>query len=517
MSPGSSKLHHNMVYAPQRLSSEPSVNQSTAELCLPFTAEEIEQLSKPRVLIAGGGLAGLTLAILLHRANIPFLVFERAKEIKPLGSAIVLGTGVAPIFQQLGIWEEYTRIGKHYLQMGIFDENLKHAYDMDIDWLKRIVQSREYVVSRSELYNLLLSQIPRDRIHLGKRILSFKQDNDGVLIQCSDNSNYVGDILVGADGAYSAVRQHLYKTLKVDKALPSSDDVPLPFSCVCLVGQTSVLDPEEFPALQAETCQFNTVLGLSNMCTWTTFTTKQNTVCWMVIQFLTKETSKLNDSFRNSQWGPEAAEAMAKEVRDFKVPGGKDGTVLTLAAYLDRTPKNLISKVMLEEIVFDTWYGGRTVLIGDACHKMNPTGGVGALMAMHDAVTLANWISTLRLPSVSDLEDVFKEYRSERYSVSKDAFERSQLFTKNLGKNMLSLVIRSCMKRLPSWLWRKLVIKNIIAARPQASFLPLVHDTAKVKPQQQPSLHKTMAIHKEMATKSRKVHGIFQSNDLSNI
>lgn len=65
---------------------------------------------------------------------------------------------------------------------------------------------------------------------------------------------------------------------------------------------------------------------------------------------------------------------------------------------------------------------------------MNPTGGVGALMAMHDAVALANWISTLRLPSVSDLEDVFKEYRAERHPVAKEAFERSQLFTKNLGK-----------------------------------------------------------------------------------
>ncbi|KAG0349977.1 hypothetical protein BG005_010496 [Podila minutissima] len=508
-----------MAHAPQGSSSEPYANLSTPEMCLPFTPEEIEQLSKPRVLIAGGGLAGLTLAILLHRANIPFLVFERAKEIKPLGSAIVLGTGVAPVFQQLGIWEEYTKIGKYYLQMGIFDENLKHSYDMEIDWLKRVVQSREYVVSRSELYNLLLSQIPRNRIHLGKRILSFKQDNDGVLIQCSDNSNYVGDILVGADGAYSAVRQHLYKTMKVDKTLPASDDVPLPFSCVCLVGQTEVLDPEEFPALQGETCSFNTVLGSSNMCTWTTFTTKQNTICWMVIQFLTKETSKENDSFRNSQWGPEAAEAMAKEVRHFKVPGGKDGIVLTLGSYLDRTPKNLITKVMLEEIVFSTWYGGRTVLIGDGKRKlyMNPTGGVGALMAMHDAVALANWISTLRLPSVSDLEDVFKEYRAERHPVAKEAFERSQLFTKNLGKNMLSLFVRACMKRLPAWLWRKLVIKNIIAARPQASFLPLVNDTAKVKPQPQPSLLKTMALHKEMATKNKKIHGMFQSNDLSNI
>lgn len=90
----------------------------------------------------------------------------------------------------------------------------------------------------------------------------------------------------------------------------------------------------------------------------------------MVIQFLDKETSKKNDSFRNSEWGIEAAEAMSKEVRDFKVPGGKDGKVRTLGDLLDRTPKGLISKVMLEEKVFDTWYGGRTVLLGDGKHVL---------------------------------------------------------------------------------------------------------------------------------------------------
>lgn len=88
-------------------------------------------------------------------------------------------------------------------------------------------------------------------------------------------------------------------------------------------------------------------------------------MCWMVIQFLTKVTSKQNDSFRSSEWGPEAAEAMAREVRDFKVPGGKDGQVLTMGDYIDRTPKDLIAKVMLEEIVFDTWHNGRVVLLGD--------------------------------------------------------------------------------------------------------------------------------------------------------
>jgi hypothetical protein len=83
---------------------------------------------------------------------------------------------------------------------------------------------------------------------------------------------------------------------------------------------------------------------------------------------LDKDSTKRHDSFRNSEWGPEAAEALAREVRDFKVPGGKDGKELTMAEYIDRTPSDLISKVMLEEIVFDTWYGGRTVLLGDGTY-----------------------------------------------------------------------------------------------------------------------------------------------------
>lgn len=94
-------------------------------------------------------------------------------------------------------------------------------------------------------------------------------------------------------------------------------------------------------------------------------TTKKNTVCWSVIHFLNNETSRADNSFRNSDWGPEAAEAMCKQVRNFKVPNGKDGKPSTLGEFIDRTPKHLIGKVMLEEKIFETWYGGRAVLIGD--------------------------------------------------------------------------------------------------------------------------------------------------------
>jgi len=52
---------------------------------LPLTTGEIDALSRPKVIIAGGGLSGLTLAILHSKAKFPFVVLERAKEIRPLG------------------------------------------------------------------------------------------------------------------------------------------------------------------------------------------------------------------------------------------------------------------------------------------------------------------------------------------------------------------------------------------------------------------------------------------------
>ncbi|KAG0339943.1 hypothetical protein BG000_001028 [Podila horticola] len=436
---------------------DPEINlyQSNGKPTLPFSPEELEVLVKPKVLIAGGGLGGLTLAILLKKANIPFLVLERAKEVKPLGkshqlkinemtfvtrasnilhlnagtasnstikgSAIALGSNVMPLLKQMGIYDELEQVAKPISHVHVITDEMKTVYSMVFDWLEKVTTYKTFIVPRPDLYDILWRHVPRENILLGKRILSFKQNDHGVTIRCSDNSTYDGDILVGADGAYSAVRQNLFKQLKAVEKLPASDDVTLPFSCVCLVGQTEPLDPEEFPHLKEEYCKDYSILG-KDMCTWCTFTSKNNTMLWMVIQFLDKESEKKNDSFRNSEWGPEAAEFMSNEVRDCKIPGGKDGKSRTLGELIDKTPKNLMSKVMLEEKVFDTWYDGRVVLLGDACHKLVPSAGQGGVTAMHDAVTLANWIATLQAPSLSELETAFKEYRAERFPIIQDEF-----------------------------------------------------------------------------------------------
>ncbi|KAG0353157.1 hypothetical protein BGX24_007338, partial [Mortierella sp. AD032] len=65
---------------------------------------------------------------------------------------------------------------------------------------------------------------------------------------------------------------------------------------------------------------------------------------------------------------------MCDETRNFPVPisGGK---IHTLGDLYDLTPRECIAKVMLEEKIFDTWHYRRSVLLGDACHKLNPAGG----------------------------------------------------------------------------------------------------------------------------------------------
>ncbi|KAG0350907.1 hypothetical protein BG005_009577, partial [Podila minutissima] len=426
---------------------DPIVYVSTAKPKPPLTEQQIEDMKKPTVLIVGAGIGGLTLAILLHKAKIPFFVYERAHEVKPLA-----------IFQQMGVYEEFQKIGKPVTSVARFNNEIELRVFQD--WTERIELGGgiEYIVARPDLYDLLLKQLPREKILMDKKVMSFEQNKDGVMIRCSDNQTHHGDILVGCDGAYSGVRQHLYKILKKKKELPKSDDVPLPFSTVCLVGQTKPLDPEQFPDLKKETSQFNSIYGKNSM-----------------YSFLNKKSSKDNDSFRNSEWGPEAAEAMCKKVRDLKVPGGKEGHVLTIGDLIDNTPKERISKVMLEEKVFHTWHSGRTVLLGDSCHKLNPAGGAGALSAIHDAIALSNWINTLETKELPEIKQIFTEYYKERYPVVKDNFQRSQIFSKLPGKNLEAKLARATMKWMPKWLLKKIMI-SMSVSRPQVSFLPLVED-----------------------------------------
>ncbi|KAG0264495.1 hypothetical protein BG011_006659 [Mortierella polycephala] len=432
----------------------------------------IQPTGRPKVLIVGAGLAGITLAILLEKAGVPYDVYERATEVKPLGAALYIGPNMAPLFHQIGIYDEFVSRAKSCHSIDIFDEQRQPSFTIELGDTKEIGGFVGYVLPRSSLYEILLKQVPSERVHMGKKVLSTLQNENGVMIRCSDGSTVEGDILVGADGAYSGVRQSLFQRLKKDGHLPGSDMECLPYSCVRLVGHSDQLDPAKFPEMKDQACHFTHTLADDKPYSWLTWTTADDRICWGVNQYLDKKSIKDNDTFRNTEWRAEMTEAMCKEVRGFSIPGG-DGT-LTLGDLIDNTPKKNISKVMLEE-------------------KVNPAGAQGALLAFHDAIALANWINILPSTSIEDAEMIFKEYRDERMPYAKGANTQGHTMAQVSATGIKASIIRYFVKNIPAFVQRSFQTKNV-ATRPQVSFLPLVEDKGTVKPAHQPSLHKTLEI-----------------------
>ncbi|KAF9125004.1 hypothetical protein BGW39_007749, partial [Mortierella sp. 14UC] len=420
----------------------------------------------------------LTLALLLHKADVPFDIFEKSADSRTVGSALYLGPDLFSVFHQLGIAEEIIELSKPCHSIDVHGEDRERQFRIDFSLLREMGGYEGRLIPRTVIYNILLSKVPPQNIHKPMRMLSMTQGENGVHIRFANGTDYEGDILVGADGAYSAVRQNLYEKLKKDRILPASDSKDLPFSCVCLAGHSEPLDPEKFTELKDPQCHFYNTLGTGKPYS---------------------ESSKLHNNFRTTDWGEGAVGSMCDEVRDFPIPGG-DGK-LTLADLIDGTPKSQMTKVMLEEKVFDTWYHCRTVLIGDAVHKIHPAGGQGALLGFHDAIALANWINVLPSKRVKHTEYILKEYKKERYPFAKAAYNHGRNMSNVSDKDLKASITRYISKNMPQWLWRMFLTK-ISAQRPQAAFLPYVHDNGTVKAAYQHSLVKTTKMMKDQAAKA---------------
>ncbi|KAF9208690.1 hypothetical protein BGZ59_010490 [Podila verticillata] len=394
----------------------------------------------PRVIIVGGGLGGLLLAVILEQVGIPYTVFERSSEIKPLGAIMCLNSGILPVFEQLGLFEDLMRVSLPCHSMNIFQENMKKISEVKMEGYKNLVGYDFTVFARPELHHIFASRIPRGKLLFGKKVLSIKQNAEGVIIRCSDNSSYQGDILVGADGAYSAVRQTLYKQLSRENKLPQCDEEQM---------------------------------------SWSTFTVPGNRICWSAQVQLDRDTSQ-NESFRNSEWGPETNEAFIKEVYHGATPYGHLGDLI------DQTPKDKISRVFLEDKLFETWYSGRVVLIGDAAHKLLPSAGQGAVSAMQDAVILANCIYDLTALDTDSVATALKDYRDQRYPHVKSQYDASKMNAKILlGQKWTERLMRNVIfNYLPRSIHSRNAIKDN-TYRPQINFLPLCPNrgTGPVLPQ----------------------------------
>ncbi|KAI8603109.1 hypothetical protein EDD21DRAFT_48992 [Dissophora ornata] len=349
-----------------------------------------------QILIAGGGLGGLALAIMLERLpehkKVDYLILERSLEWNPMGSAISLHASVIPLLKQLGIWAEIEKASKPMSQFSIKREDGSDLGTVDFAYGQHDYSYYGMVLSRPDLHEILLSHVPSEKILTGKRIVSTTQDDFGVSCHCGDMSIYHGDILIGADGAYSAVRQSLYKDLRSHGNLPRQDFSPIKLDQLVVVGITEPLSPVEYPLLKEDVCQFRIVLGGQDRpYTMWMVPLSDNRLAWSIggrtdalegssvwsesqEEAVSSFGHKSHQYSRFPDWGEtesDSIEEICEQMRGTRNPFGFG----TYGDLIDKTPKHLISRVMFEEKEFRTWYGGRTVLIGDACHKSVPFGG----------------------------------------------------------------------------------------------------------------------------------------------
>ncbi|KAF9279309.1 hypothetical protein BGZ88_012815 [Linnemannia elongata] len=414
----------------------------------------------PHVLIAGAGLAGLFLGILLEKAGIPYEIFERSAQIRPLGKLAFL----IPLATEMG-------------QM--LTDNLKLIGNMVATSAELIGYDR-VLFARPELHDMLLNKIPKKKLHMSKKVLSFQQNHEGVMIRFSDNTSIHGDILVGADGAHSAVRQHLYKTLEKEGLLPKSDTKPMSKGYISLVGTTNELDPVKYPGVLDEDSEaFYMVGDKDTPYTWVTFTIPGNRICWNVIIQL-GITEIADDQFKSSDWVPQQNQKMMDEIRHSKTPYGNLGDLF------DATDIERVSKVYFEDMLFETWNHGRTVLIGDAAHKILPSSGAGAVNAMQDAVLLANHLYDIFPTSFENIKTALAEYKEERFDAIKEQYPQSYMSAKLIyGHTFSERILRHVVFNwLPKSVQRKQMSKDT-AYRPQANFLPLApkRGTLEIIPQ----------------------------------
>ncbi|KAG0054362.1 hypothetical protein BGZ83_011371 [Gryganskiella cystojenkinii] len=424
---------------------------------------------KPRVLIAGAGIGGLFLAILLEKAGIPYNVYERNSKVKAVGSVMSLNASILPVLEQLGLYQKFQSISFPNLSTEILYENMQKIATVDTEEASKAVGYETFMVSRGRLRELFYSHLPKSKVHFNKKVVATEQTLGKVTIECEDGSTYDGDILVGADGSFSAVRKSMHNNLRFDDLLNKEDFKETDKGLVCLVGITNPLDPKENPIIKEDHAEYNQIIGYGTPYSLSLVNLPGNRVSYVMAQQVNGDAQCEDERFNGIHWEYERAIEMIKKVKDFNIPFGG-----TLEDLLDKTPTEEISRLYMEDRLYETWTDGRTVLIGNAAHKLISTAGEGSVAAMLDAVILTNSLYDLASLKPEAIETAFKDFKQERYSQVKYQLNTSSNVSAILyhGQALWERCVRYFIlgwmpERLKNW-----AIVHDVSSRPQLSFLP---------------------------------------------
>jgi salicylate hydroxylase len=162
-----------------------------------------------RIIVIGAGIGGLAAALTLRRAGFEVQVFEQASELREVGAGVQISPNATRILHRLGLEEPLRRFGVRPRASVVRRWNDGHEISRQplADACERNFGAPYYHFHRAELLDLLSAAVPRGVVQLDHRCVGLTQHGDRVEVRFHNGATADGDIVVGADGIHSAVRQ----------------------------------------------------------------------------------------------------------------------------------------------------------------------------------------------------------------------------------------------------------------------------------------------------------------------
>ena len=326
------------------------------------------------ILIAGGGIGGLALALSLHQIGVPCRVFESVSELKPLGVGINVLPHAGRELIELGLLDKLDAAGVRTKELAYFSKHGKPIWseprglDAGYTW-------PQFSIHRGTLQQILLDavleRLGRDNVLTSHHLTGWEETANSVRATFIDKAtgkpqgNYDGTLLIAADGIHSAVREKLYPQEGAPiwngrilwRGITAGDSY--------LSGRTMIMAGHQhvkfvcYPISQKDT-------NGRQQINWIAERTLDPSYQWRREDY--NRAGKLDEFlpwFKEWRFGW------------LDVPG------------LIESCSHVYEYPLVDRDPVDRWTFGRVTLMGDAAHPMYPIGSNGASQAILDARTLA--------------------------------------------------------------------------------------------------------------------------------
>jgi 2-polyprenyl-6-methoxyphenol hydroxylase-like FAD-dependent oxidoreductase len=336
-------------------------------------------MTDKKVIIAGGGIGGLTLALTLHQIGVPFLVLETSHTMRPLGVGINIQPNAVREFFELGLTSEVLgTIGvpaKEWALVGLNGREVyseKRGLDAGYNWPQFAAHRGELLML---LYRTLIERAGAESVMLDARVDKYLKRPSGevdVSVRGSDGSRFQisGRLLIGADGIHSAVRAQMHP-----------DQPPIHWGGAIMWRGTVRAKPlrTESSFIGLGTHQHRMVIYPIS---------KPAADGTVLTNWIAELTVDRNEGWLGNNWFKEVPiESFAHHFESFRYDW------LDVPTMLNKSECGYMNP-MIDRDPVATWIDGPVALMGDAAHAMYPTGSNGASQAIVDARVIGAAILT---------------------------------------------------------------------------------------------------------------------------